>query len=402
MLKPSTRRAQTNIRVIHPLRIALVAPLVTPIAAPFLGGAQALLHDLALGLVGRGHFVTLFASSGSSFEKPLDGELQGKLSLFEVHVEPETLRPADFQARSSGKTEWNHAFFYQGELFVKIFLAINHADPAFDIAHAHAFDWPAFALGALSTVPVVHTVHIPSLDRHINSILRAAYQSAGTSSAVTVSKACAQTYANEFPFERVIYNGIDTAHVPFKKTGGEFLLFAGRMSPEKGPDLAIQIAQRAGKRLILAGGVYDRAYFDERITPALQVNNNVSYVGVLERAQLYRLMSEAEGLLFCSRWEEPFGLVMVESMATGTPVVAWNRGAAPEIIADGETGFLLDFMDIEGAARAVKRLKSLNRVEIRRQVETRFSLDKMVDEYVHYYGEAIARCQKNSSTKSPL
>ena len=395
MLETSQKRARRNSRFSDPLRIALIAPLVTPIGTPFLGGAQALVHDLALGLAERGHLVTLFAASGSSFEKLLERELRGKLKVSEVPVEAGALRPADFKARASGKSQLNDAFFRQGELFLNIFLAIRRADPAFDIAHAHAFDWPAFAFGPLSAVPVVHTVHIPSLDRHINAILRATYENTGSSSAVTVSKACAQTYAADFPFDRVIYNGVDTARLPFGKDGGDFLFFAGRMSPEKGPDLAIKIAKRAGKRLILAGGVYDQAFFNKRIAPALKENNDVSYLGMLERAELYRLLSEAEGLLFCSRWEEAFGLVMAESMATGTPVIAWRRGAAPEIIDDGGTGFLLDFMDIEGAAQAVKRLKTLCRREIRRQVEMRFGLDKMLDDYIDYYGQVIARCRKH-------
>jgi UDP-glucose:tetrahydrobiopterin glucosyltransferase len=366
---------------------------VTPIAPPFLGGSQALLHDLGLGLAKRGHHVTLFAAGGSRFEESVESDPANELIVAEVPIEPGELSPANFQARSSGQAGTDRAFFRQGELFLQTFLAINRADPPFDIAHAHAFDWPAFALGPLSAVPVVHTVHLPSLDRNINAIIRATYEMTGSSRAVTVSKACAQTYAADFPFDRVIYNGIDTAAIPFGMGGGGFLLFAGRMAPEKGPDLAIQIAKQAGKRLVLAGGIYDQAFFDEKIAPALKENDHVFYVGILERENLYRLMSQAEGLLFCSRWEEAFGLVLVESIASGTPVIAWRRGAAPEIVSEGETGFLLDFMDVEGMARAVRRVGELNRSEGRRQIEARFSLNKMLDDYVNYYCEVIARCR---------
>jgi glycosyltransferase involved in cell wall biosynthesis len=377
----------------RPLRIALVAPFVTPIAPPFVGGAQALLHDLALGLAKRGHHVTLFAASGSRFEESIERDLADQLIVAEVPIKPGELSPANFQARSSGQAGTDEELFRQGELFLKTFLAINRADPPFDIAHAHAFDWPAFALGPLSAVPVVHTVHLPSLDRKINAIIHATYEKTGSSGAVTVSKACAQTYAAEFPFDRVIYNGINAAAIPFGLGDGGFLLFAGRISPEKGPDLAIEIAKQAGKRLVIAGGVYDQAFFDEKIAPALKENNDVSYLGILEREDLYRLMSQAEGLLFCSRWEEAFGLVLVESMATGTPVIAWRRGAAPEIVSEGKTGFLLDFMDVDGMVRAVGRLGALDRSECRRQIEARFSLDKMLNNYVDYYGEVIARCR---------
>lgn len=377
----------------NPLKVALVAPLVTPIGPPFLGGAQALLHDLALGLAARGHCVTLFAATGSRFEDEVKGELSGKLIVVEVPVKPGELDPADFQTRAAGEVGLEQPFFRQGELFLQTFLDINKTDRAFDIAHAHAFDWPAFAFGPLSSVPVVHTVHLPALDRHINAIIRTTYENTGSSRAVTVSKACAETYAADFPFDRVIYNGINTAVIPFGAGSGGFLLFAGRIAPEKGPDLAIEIARRAGKKLVLAGGIYNQAFFEEKIAPALKEDANLSYLGMLQRDELYRVLNRAEGLLFPSRWEEPFGLALTESLAAGTPVVAWKRGAASEIISEGETGFLVPFLDLDGAVQAVQRLPELDRTECRQQVEARFQLDRMVDEYVDYYHDIIAKCR---------
>ncbi len=316
-----------------------------------------MLHDLALGLAGRSHEVTLFAAKRSRFEDGVDAELAGKVRLVEAPVEPGELSPADFQTVGSGQAERERAFLRQGELFLEILLDINNAKPAFDIAHAHAFDWPVFALGPLSRVPVVHTVHLPSVDRRINAIIRATYEKTGRSRVVTVSRACAGTYAPDFPVERVIYNGIETGRIPLGPGDGGFLLFAGRMSPEKGADLAIEIARRAGKKLVLAGGIYDRAFFEEKIMSALKEDTDLSYVGMLDRSELYHFMGRAHGLLFTSRWEEPFGLVIVESLAAGTPVIAWHRGAAPEIITEGKTGFLLPFQDVEGAAQQVRRLR---------------------------------------------
>ncbi len=382
-IKPETKNAGK-------LNIALVAPLVTPIAAPFLGGAQVLLHDLALGLAGRGHDVTIFAASGSHLADK-DGKTPANLHLEEVGVELGELTPADFQ--SMGENFDAGAFFRQGELFLQTFLKINRPGQTFDIAHAHAFDWPAYALGPLSKVPVVHTVHLPSVDKQINAALRTTYNETGRTQAVTVSQACARTYEAEFAFDRVVYNGIDTAVIPFGPSGEGFLLFAGRMAPEKGPDLAIEIARQAGRKLVLAGGIYDRAFFEEKIQPQLAADANLKYVGLLERTALHQLMSRADGLLFPSRWEEPFGLVLAESLAAGTPVISWQRGAAPEIVTPGQTGVLLPFMDIAGAAQAVQDLHRLDRQECRRQVEAKFSLGKMLDNYIDYYREVIARCQ---------
>ena len=130
-----------------------------------------------------------------------------------------------------------------------------------------------------------------------------------------------------------------------------------------------------------------------KIAPALKEDANVSYVGMLQRDELYRVMSQAQGLLFTSRWEEPFGLVLAESLAAGTPVIAWRYGAAPEIINEGETGFLVPSMDLDGAAKTVRRLPELDRTQCRRQVEARFHLDKMVDGYVDYYYDVIGKCR---------
>src|SRR5207245_9556516 len=144
-------------------------------------------------------------------------------------------------------------------------------------------------------------------------------------------------------FKRLCSHGIDPARLP-AGTGDEgFLVFAGRMLPEKGPDLAIEIARRAGKKLVMAGGIYDRGFFEEKIAPALKEDTNLIYRGVLGRDELYRLMGRAEGLLFSSRWAEPFGLVLVESLAAGTPVLAWRRGAVPEIVTDRKTSFICPF-----------------------------------------------------------
>lgn len=374
-------------RSMKPLNIALVAPLVTPIGPPFLGGAQVLLHDLALGLAGRGHAVTLFAATGSRLEDA-GGKTPANLRLEEVAVRAGELTPADFQ--SMGDNFDAGAFFRQGELFLQTFLKINAPGQTFDVAHAHAFDWPAYALGPLSRVPTVHTVHLPSVDPYINAALATVYRETGRSRAVTVSQACAQTYAGDFAFDRVIYNGIDTADIPFGPGDEGFLLFAGRMAPEKGPDLAIQIARQAGRKLLLAGGIYDQAFFDEKIKPELAADPNLDYLGQLDRKFLHELMGRAEGVLFPSRWEEPFGLVLAEGLAAGTPVIAWERGAAPEIVVDGQTGFLAPFMDIAAAANAAGKLRQLDRRECRRQVESRFSLEKMLDDYEDYYGEVLA------------
>ena len=390
--RPMLPAAEENAGSRQPLKIALVAPLVAPIAPPFLGGAQAVIHDLARGLARRGHEVTLFAANGSHLEAVEPPAGGGRLCVVEVAVQPGELKAIDLSAGSDAPgTVADAAFFRQGELFLQIYLMINRQEKGFQITHSHAFDWPAFALAPLSRVPAVHTVHLPSLDPRINAVLKTACRQTGSIGAVTVSKACAATYARHFSFDRVIYNGIDTAQIPFSGQGQGYLLFAGRMSPDKGPDLAIALARRAGRRLVLAGGIYNQEYFQSRIVPELS-KGNLEYRGALQRAELYRLMSGADGVLFPSRLEEAFGLVLVEALAAGAPVIGWIRGAVPEIVEHGRHGFLLPYLDMDGAAEAIGKLPQINRWECRRRVEERFSLASMLDQYEHYYREVIDRC----------
>ncbi len=362
------------------LRLALIAPLVTPIAPPFLGGAQVLLHDLALGLAERGHSVTLFAAKNSRFET---GQIS-QVEIREVAVDSSELKQADFNANESDKVGLDAAFFRQAELFLEIYLEINRSG-RFDLAHAHAFDWPSYAYAPLTRLPAVHTVHLPALDKPINQILATTYRQTGASNCVTVSKACAGTYKDYFEFDRVIYNGINVENIPFGSEGEDFLFFAGRMSPEKGADLAIDIAVKAGRRLIMAGGVYDANFFEEQILPRLAAHPEVQYLGVLHRAEVWRWMSRAQAVLFPSRWEEPFGLVMAEAMAAGAPVIAFRRGAAPEVIIDNQTGFLIEPENVEQAAAAVEEVARLDRAECRRHISANFSQQKMLDEYEDYY-----------------
>jgi glycosyltransferase involved in cell wall biosynthesis len=190
----------------------------------------------------------------------------------------------------------------------------------------------------------------------------------------------------------VIYNGLDLDAIPFSPRPSKEapLLFAGRIAPEKGVEAAIEIAERAGYRLLIAGGIYDRRYYEERIAPLIQqAGERVTYLGQLERLALWKVMGQSLGLLFPIEWDEPFGLTAVESMATGTPVIAYRRGATEEIIRHGETGFLVEEGERAHAAALVDDLYDIPRARCRTHVEANFALDEMIDEYERVYKEAI-------------
>ncbi len=360
------------------MRIALVAPLVTPIAQPYAGGAQALLADLAQGLHRRGHTVTLFARAGSFVPDVTIEQLAVPASVLPASFsEPTQERPTDT------------GFFAQANIFLNLFLQLQQRHNGFDLIHAHAFDWPAFACSTLMRdIPVLHTLHLPAVSPEINDVLHILHQQGHPLTLLTVSHACADTYTPYTPIDFIIYNGLDLNTIPFAERIAHDapLLFAGRITPEKGVEAAIEIAEQAGRHLILAGSIYDQSYYQERIVPKLQrAGERVTYVGQLERSVLWRVMGQALGLLFPIEWDEPFGLTPVEAMATGTPVIAYQRGAVKEIIRHGETGFLIAPGDRASAIAYVDKLHTLSRLQCRMHVEQHFSLERMLDAHEAVY-----------------
>ncbi len=364
------------------MKIALVAPLVSAIAQPFLGGAQALLADLSQGLIRRGHSVTLFAR---------DDSFVPGIAIEPVSV-PESVRPADF-SRPDQERRADAGFFTQANLFLELFLQLQRRSHDFDLVHVHAFDWPAYACSTLlQDIPVIHTLHLPAVSPEINIALQVLDRQGHPVTLVTVSHACARTYAPYTSIDYVIYNGLDLDAIPFSPRPLQEapLLFAGRIAPEKGVEAAIEIAEMAGHRLLIAGGIYDQHYFQERIAPRLeQAGDRVTYLGQLERLALWKIMGQSLGLLFPIEWDEPFGLTAVEAMATGTPVIAFRRGAAEEVIRHGETGFLVEPGECAHAAALVDDLYDIPRARCRAHVEANFSLDRMLDAYEHVYRSAI-------------
>ncbi len=402
------------------VRIALLAPLVSPLAPPFLGGAQALLHDLAAGLAGRGHDVALYAADGSHvpgvrvIPTGIDAEQLAAGRVRPTHPDADlqsTDIPADAELEDTPLAR----------AFARVYDVIAAHASEHDLLHAHAYDWAAFAYAARAPLPVTHTLHLPNLDPAIAAVLarssppgplslrgEGVRQEEGSPlrgegewkgerkpqvHVVAVSQACAASYAGACRIAAVLYNGIDIERIPFggRAATPAYLLFAGRISPEKGVTDAISIAARAGRHLVIAGGVYDRAYYTEEIAPRLERSGGrVSYVGELSRERLWELMAGAEALLCPIQWDEPFGLAACEAQATGTPVIAYARGGLREVVDDGQTGWLAPLGDIEAAAAAVTRVAALDRRACRAWVEQRFSLAAMLDAHERFYRMVLA------------
>lgn len=379
------------------MRIALLAPLVSPIAPPYLGGTQALLADLAAGLAHRGHTVTLYAA---------DGSVVPGVAVPELGIDWRQLTPARLFGGSStgeemaemddddGELSLDPAVYQSDYAFLRAYRAIAADAGEHDLVHAHAYDVPAFAYASLQPLPVLHTLHLPAADPGIRSMLELAAppRSFTSTRLVTVSHSCAAGYASFCRIDAVIYNGIPVERIPYadRSASEGYLLYAGRISPEKGVHDALEIAYAASKHLVLAGGIYDQNYYVERIEPWRKTHPESStYLGALPREQLWQLMAGAEGLLVPSYWDEPFGLVAGEAEATGTPVIGYARGGLVEVVAEGITGRLVAPGDKEAAVEAVAHLDTFDRATCRAWVMEHFGLDAMLDAYEAFYGRML-------------
>jgi glycosyltransferase involved in cell wall biosynthesis len=335
------------------MRIAQVAPLSLPVPPGRYGGTERVVYDLVEGLVARGHDVTLFASGDSRTSARL-------VSTVPCALWQETA--ADPIAAD---------FLQHAEVFRRA--------AEFDIIHTHT-SYRAFPYIEQSPAAVVTTLHGRLDTPQMQAILQIHPQAR----LVSISRA-QQASAPDAAWAASIHHGLALHDYPFDPHGGEGLLFLSRMAPEKAPHVAIDLAVEAGMTLTLAGRVdpIDKAYFQRDVQPRLG-HPLVRFAGEVSDEQKLQLLRGARALVFPIDWPEPFGLVMTEAMACGTPVIARPKGAAPEVIVDGVTGFLADSR--EALLRAVKTVHGLDRAACRRHVETNFSAAAMTGRYEALYG----------------
>jgi glycosyltransferase involved in cell wall biosynthesis len=350
-------------RLTPPLRIAQVAPPLEPVPPRAYGGTERVVHELVAELVRRGHEVTTFASG--------DSQVPGR------HVEtvPLALRPSGFSGDTSG---W----------FVSTIQSVLAQARDFDIVHGH-LEWygPLLArLGAAAGVPVVSTFHGRLDLPWAGGVLAAA-----TGRYVAISRSQAGTHPH-FAWAGVVHNGLRLDRAPFGTTRSDALCFVGRVAPEKGILDAMAIAAATGRPLRIAAKIgtmaHERAYHQDVFVPALRAaGSDVEFLGELERAERDALLADSYASLMPGAWPEPFGLVAIESLACGTPIIARGVGALPEIVRDGIDGFFGG--TIEEMAGAVSGVGELDRAAIRASVLDRFSAARMADGYEAIYAGLI-------------
>jgi glycosyltransferase involved in cell wall biosynthesis len=337
----------------RPLRIAQIAPLYESVPPKLYGGIERIVSYLADELVRRGHQVTLYAAGDSTTKVPL------------VAGTPQSLRLA-------GLDHFGNTFHLP--MLSNVY---DHAS-AFDVIHSHV-DCLSFPFARLVAVPTVATMH-GRLD--IRELLPV-YRSYRDLPVVSISNDQRRPLP-EMNWLGTVYHGLPRDLLKFSSRSGGYLAFLGRLSPEKRPDLAIEIARRSGLPLKIAAKVdrADREYFAEVIKPRLSIPG-IEFIGEINEAEKQKFLGGALALLFPVDWPEPFGLVMIEALACGTPVVARPCGSVPEVLREGVTGFMGSSVD--DLVAAVQRAGEISREACRREFETRFTAEVMAANYERLY-----------------
>jgi glycosyltransferase involved in cell wall biosynthesis len=335
------------------MHIAQVAPLTEAIPPKLYGGTERVVHWLTEELVALGHDVTLYASGDSCTSAKLVAPWPRALRLDDSVRDPNAL----------------HMLMLE---------RVRQQADEFDFLHFH-LDYYPFSLFCRQPVPFVTTLH-GRLDLPEHQPVFSAFSAAPV---VSISDAQRRPLP-QAGWVRTIHHGLPEKLLSPLPIKPQYFAFLGRIAPEKGIDRAISIARHCGIPLRIAAKVdkMDREYFDEKIRPLLD-GSGVEYVGEITDKEKSEFLSGAIALLTPIDWPEPFGLVMIEAMACGTPVIAFNRGSVPEVVDDGLTGFVVE--DEKGAIGAVDRLSKLSRKKIRAQFEQRFTARRMAQDYLGVY-----------------
>jgi glycosyltransferase involved in cell wall biosynthesis len=350
------------------MRIAQVAPLSESVPPKLYGGTERVVHHLTEELVRQGHEVTLFASGDSLTRARLEAVCPKALRL-----DPNCIDPL------AAHVVMMNRVFTQKENF--------------DLIHFH-IDYLHFPISELHDVPVLTTLH----GRLDTPDLVAVYKEFPDAPVVSISDA-QRAPLPWINWMGTVHHGFHVNDYKFYDQPGKYLAFLGRISPEKGLDQAIAIARRAGMKLKVAAKIdrADREYFETKIKHLLD-DPLVEFIGELGFPDTNKFLGNAAALLFPIQWPEPFGLVMIESMASGAPVIAYSRGSVPEVIQDGVSGFIVT--NEEEAAHAVGKLGMLDRLACRKDFELRFSSARMAHDYLAIY-EKLRRAEPAVITRFP-
>lgn len=333
------------------VKVALLGPIAWRTPPLHYGPWELITSLLAEGLTARGVDVTLFATLDSVTTATLDG--------VSPHGYADT---TDLDGRVWEALHVSHALARSGE---------------FDLVHNH-LDWLPLAFSAHCAAPMLTTIHGFS-----GNNIRPAYQLA-KSDFVSISDS---DRSPDLDYIATVHHGIDLSGLPVRPDGGDDLIVFGRIHPDKGTDIAIEIARRAGRRLVICGIVQDQGFFADAVEPHID-GDRVVYLGSVGPDRRGAVLGSGAALLHPIRFAEPFGLSVVESMACGTPVIAYRKGSMPEVVDEGVTGRLVS--DVDEAVAAVAGIAEIDRAACGARARERFSADRMVDDYLSIYRKIVS------------
>lgn len=344
------------------MKILQIAPLWIPVPPITYGGTELVISWLTEELVKRGHEVTLLASGDS------------KTSANLLPIWPKSL--------------WRTKLSAPHAVFALIYEKLSQIQEEFDIIHDHCEFYTAPFAPFLKR-PLVSTIHHPMYEELI--IL---FKKFPQINYVAVSKNQKRS-APGVNFVKTIYHGLPIEKYPFNPNPKDYLLWLSKISPEKGPAEAIEVAKKSGQKLIISGNILAEFgdYFDYRLKPLID-GEKIQFVGAANFEKKIELFQNAKAFLYPVKRPEPFGLVVIEAMACGTPVIAYKEGALPELIKDGKTGFLVS--NQEEMIEALKKIDEINRLDCKRHVSRKFSLRKMVNKYEALYYKILKNEKKKT------
>jgi len=344
------------------MRIGIIAHLKYPISKPFMGGLEAFTYDICQRLLARGHDVLLYACAGS------DPILNVRPILCAEDYHPITSSQFTSRQLSTEYIATHHAY-------VEMMQEIDKDE--LDIIFNNSLNYVPIMMSALVNAPMVTVLHTPPIFELKNAIRRE--QNYGRVKYVSVSKTNAENWKAYAPACEVIHNGIDLSTWEFyPENDGGYVMWFGRIHPDKGLHLAIEAAKLSGKKMKVAGAISDQHYYETEILPRL--DDSIELLGSCDHKQLNELIGKAEVALITPCWDEPFGLVVAESLACGTPVAGIAKGALPHLL-DERTGKLCSGNDVQELADCIQVAGKLNRADCRQRAEQWFDVEKMVDSY---------------------
>ncbi len=339
-------------------KIAIMGPVGISIPPKKQGGIEWVVYHLARGLVKKGHKVLLFAPKNAKTPAQLVPVSKSPMAEYKIPKDVEVSRPL--------RLELSMLSNMQAEVLKRkdeIGVILNHTVNGGIFAH----------LENILKIPVYNILHLP-----VYNELAQVYKNYN-SKLISISDAQRKAFP-KLNYVKTIYNGLDFKKIPFSPTPANkksHFIFAGKLRPSKNPLGAILAVKKTNSKLILAGKISDQQYFEKKIKKHL--SDKINYIGEISFQKLLKLYSQSKAFLFPLQWEEPFGLVMIEAMATGIPVIAFNRGSVKEIVEQGKTGFIVN--NINQMAKAMEKIDKIDNKYCRSYVEKNFSIERMVNEY---------------------